>query len=52
MDDLDRRVEAYQTAMAVVRRMLAEGLISRKDYDEIDRLLAQKHGLSLCSIFR
>ena len=41
----------YKTAMAVFKNWLAEGVISDADLVEIDTILAQKYGLSSCSIF-
>ena len=41
----------YKTAMAVFKNWLAEGVISDADLLEIDTILAQKYGLSTCSIF-
>ena len=41
----------YKTAMAVFKNWLAEGVLSDADLVEIDTILAQKYGLSSCSIF-
>jgi hypothetical protein len=41
----------YKAAMAVFKNWLAAGVISNVDLLEIDTLLAQKYGLSSCSIF-
>ena len=41
----------YKAAMAVFKSWLAEGVISDADLLEIDTILAQKYGLSSCSIF-
>ena len=41
----------YKTAMVVFNNWLAEGVISDADLLEIGTILAQKYGLSSCSIF-
>ena len=41
----------YKASMAVFKNWLAEGVISDADLLEIDSILAQKYGLSTCSIF-
>ena len=41
----------YKAAMAVFKSWLAAGVISNADLLEIDTMLAQKYGLSSCSIF-
>ena len=52
MDKLSRNLLDYHLAMAVARSMLKKGLITEKEYNEIDTIIAKKHGVSLCSIFR
>lgn len=52
MSDYDKQLFAYQTAMALARRMLSKGLISEEEYAEIDTIIAKKYGISSCSIFR
>jgi hypothetical protein len=42
----------YRTAMAVFKKWLAEGMISREELTKIDALIAQKYGLSIRSIYR
>ena len=41
----------YKSSMAVFKNWLAEGVISDADLLKIDTILAQKYGLSTCSIF-
>lgn len=41
----------YKTSMAVFKNWLAAGVISGADLLEINAILAQKYGLSSCSIF-
>lgn len=50
-DHMDR-VFSHQVAMSVARSMLSQGLISEKEYNDIDTILTKKHGLSSSSIFR
>ena len=52
MSDYDKRLFAYQTAMALARSMRSKGLISAKEYAKIDTIIAEKYGISSCSIFR
>ena len=50
--DFFERLTAYKTAMSLAAAMLRQGIISEKDYSEIDTIMTQKYGLSLDSIFR
>ena len=52
MSDYDKRLLAYQVAMALARSMRSKGLISAKEYAKIDTIIANKYGISSCSIFR
>ena len=52
MPDFEQRQMAYQAAMALARRMLSKGLISKEEYAEIDTIIAKKYGIASCSIFR
>lgn len=47
----DEAVLRYKASMAVFKRWLAQGVITEDDLKEIDTMLAQKYGLSSCSIF-
>ena len=42
----------YQKVMAWVRSLLNKGIISKGEYTKIDTRIAQKYGISSCSIFR
>ncbi|MCE5197070.1 MAG: hypothetical protein LLG09_08100 [Negativicutes bacterium] len=42
----------YKSAMAQARRMLSEGIINEAEYTIIDTMMAEKYGLSSCSLFR
>ena len=48
----DERLTAYRVAMSLAAGMLHRGIISSRDYERIDDLMAEKYGFSLCSIFR
>lgn len=51
-DELFRRVALYQTTMSLMRGMLTNGVISEKEYAEIDTIFAEKYGLSSSTIYR
>lgn len=42
----------YKSAMAQARLMLSKGIISEDEYAIIDTMMAEKYGLSSCSLFR
>ena len=52
MGEYDKRLIAYQTAMALARSMRSKGIISAKEYAKIDTIIADKYGICSCSIFR
>ena len=52
MDEMYQRLTAYQTAMTLARNMLQRGIINEDDYRKIDTIIAKKHEVSSCSIFR
>jgi len=47
----DEAILRYKSAMAVFKNWHTNGIISDDDLQSIDTILAQKHGLSSCSIF-
>ena len=49
--DFMERIAAYRTSMSLAESMLAGGIITAKDYGKIDRIIANKYGLSLGSIW-
>ena len=51
-DELFRRVALYRATMSLMRGMLTKGIISEKEYKEIDRIFAEKYGLSSSTIYR
>lgn len=46
------KIFRYQTVMAWVHSLLEKSVITRKEYAKIDTRIAQKYGISSCSIFR
>ena len=51
-EDLFNRLALYRATMATVKQMLDQGLISSEEYDQIDRMFAQKYGFDLSTIYR
>lgn len=49
--DYRARLVSYRTTMSLAEEMLIAGIINENDYTKIDRILAQKYGLSLGSIY-
>ena len=45
------RIKKYNTVLAVIREMGSAGIITDKDFGIICLSLAEKYGLSSCSIF-
>ena len=45
------RIKEYNTALALIREMRSSGIITDEDYAIICLSLAEKYGISLCSIF-
>lgn len=41
---------AYRVAMSLAEEMLSSHIITAREYDKIDRMIAQKYGLSLGNI--
>ena len=52
MSEYEEALWRYQTAMALARKMLSQGIITEKEYEKIDTIIAKKYGVSSCSIFR
>ena len=46
------KVSAYRRAVSLAKVMRVRGIISEKEYDKIDTIMADKYGISLVSIFR
>ena len=51
-DDFQTRLTRYKASTAVFRGMVTSGIMSESDYEKSCDILANKYGLSLCSIFR
>lgn len=51
-DDFEIRLTRYKASTAVFRGMVTRGIMSESDYEKSCDILANKYGLSLCSIFR
>lgn len=49
--DYREKLVAYRTSMSLAENMLFQGIITETDYGKIDRIIAKKYGLSLCSIY-
>ena len=45
-----RRLLNYRSSMSLAQEMLSEGIILEKEYAVIDRIIANRYGLSLGSI--
>lgn len=52
MSEMQERIAAYQRMMAMVRSMVLQGVISEREYEKIDTIIAKKFGLSSSTIFR
>ena len=48
----DDRLMRFRTSAAVFRTMMKNGILSETDYRKSCDILAEKYGISLCSIFR
>lgn len=51
-ENLTHKIVAYRQSVSIVKSMLIQGIISENEYTEIERILAQKYGLSSFTIFR
>ena len=51
MSEYNERIAAYKLAMGMADTMRKRGIISDDDYDKIRRIMAEKYGISLSSIF-
>ncbi len=46
------KLESYLTAMLQAKRMLLMGILTPEDFTVIDTIMADKYGVSSCSIYR
>jgi len=47
-----QRLAAYRFTMALFRKFLSDGTITGAEFRKTERIIAEKCGLSLCSIYR
>lgn len=52
MTEYERKIVSYRMAMSLAKSMLNQGVITAKEYAEIDTIMAKKYGISSCTIFR
>ena len=52
LDDLQTRLLRYRTSTTVFRSMVKNSILTEEDYQKCCDILAEKYGISLCSIFR
>lgn len=52
MTEYSLLIYKYKLAMSTAKMLLTEGIITEKDYAQIDTIMTKKYGLSLDSIFR
>ena len=48
---LSNKIKEYHTALALIKEMRSGGVITNEDYAIICLSLAEKYGISSCSIF-
>ncbi|NLW73755.1 MAG: hypothetical protein GX057_02505 [Clostridiales bacterium] len=48
----ERTIIHYTVALTVFRKWLAEGIITEEELTKIETIIAEKYGLSSCSIYR
>ena len=46
------KLESYLASMMQAKKMLSQGVISSDDYIKIDTIIAEKYGISSCSLYR
>ena len=51
-NELFDKIYRYQMVMSWVRSLLSQSLITKTEYAKIDTMMAEKYGVSSCSIFR
>lgn len=52
LDDIQTRLLRYCTSTAVLSTMVKNGVLTEANYQKCCDVLAEKFGISLCSIFR
>lgn len=51
-DGYRAKLESYLAPMIQAKRMLTMGILTPKDYAKIDTIIADKYGISSCSLYR
>lgn len=51
-NDYRNRLESYLASMLQADKMLSIGIITLEDLAAIDTIIAEKYGISSCSIYR
>ena len=51
-DTYRTKLEAYLAAMLQAKRMFSMGILTPEDYTKIDTIMANKYGISSCSLYR
>jgi len=45
-------LEGYLASMLQAKKMLSQGILTSADYIKIDTIIAEKYGISSCSLYR
>ena len=45
-------LESYLASMLQAKKMLSQGILTPEDYIKIDTIIAEKYGISSCSLYR
>ena len=51
MNDYRHRIMLYKSSLQVAREWLKSGLITKTEFKKMSTILANKYGISLCSLF-
>lgn len=51
-DDYRERLEQYLASTLQAKQMLSMGILTPEDYAMIDTIMAEKYGISSCSLYR
>lgn len=52
IEEYRTRLEQYLASMLQMKKMLSMGILTRDDYAKMDTILAEKYGISSCSLYR
>lgn len=47
-----QKLAAYRCSVALFRKLFSDGIITGAEFRKTERIIAEKCGLSLCSIYR